>query len=248
MLARGVFSFYPPRLHASGGFPSKPSVSPTCKITVRNSFVSPTYAKTGGWAPSGSKTLKFCLKCRRADILSLFSPNPHSLSSCFSITSTLFHFPYPAYLPPFQYLPHSCPKNRGYTPLWSNQSHGFPVWSDHSFSSSAGDCQLSTVGFLLTPFPASLTQKQGGTPLGHTNSLRPNTSVPLPHQPPLPHLLPFPPFTSHSQSCYPTFTYPSPSLVTMLLSQGSNSYTMPITIRMPTVHFYRCDLPREIPS
>jgi hypothetical protein len=51
MLARGVFSFYPPRLHASSCFPSKPFVSPTCEITVRNFFVSPTYAKTGGCTP-----------------------------------------------------------------------------------------------------------------------------------------------------------------------------------------------------
>jgi len=55
-------------------------------------------------------------KCRRADIFSLFSLNPHSRPSCFSITCALFHFPYPTYLPPFQYLPHSCPENRGYTP------------------------------------------------------------------------------------------------------------------------------------
>src|SRR5260370_16691411 len=54
-------------------FVSKSFVSPTSKIPVRNSFVSPTYAKTGGWAPSGSKPLKLSLKCRRADIF-VFSP------------------------------------------------------------------------------------------------------------------------------------------------------------------------------
>jgi hypothetical protein len=56
------------------------------------------------------------------------------------------------------------------------------------------------------------------------------------------------PFTSHSQSCYPTFTHPSRSLVTMIPSQGTNSYTMPIALSRPTVHFYRCDLPGEIRS
>ena len=54
-------------------------------------------------------------KCRRADIFSLFSPNLHPRPSCSSISCALFHFPYPAYLPPFQYLPHSSPENRGYT-------------------------------------------------------------------------------------------------------------------------------------
>jgi hypothetical protein len=40
----------------------------------RMSLVSPTYAKTGGWTPSGSKTLKLCLKCRRSDIFN-FPPD-----------------------------------------------------------------------------------------------------------------------------------------------------------------------------
>src|ERR1700719_988316 len=44
---------------------SKPFVSPTYQISARNSFVSPTYAKTGEWSPCG--------KCRRADIFD-FSP------------------------------------------------------------------------------------------------------------------------------------------------------------------------------
>jgi len=49
-------------------------ISPTYEHQPRISPVSPTYAKTGGWTPSGSKTLKLCLKCRRADILD-FSPD-----------------------------------------------------------------------------------------------------------------------------------------------------------------------------
>src|SRR5258706_2064440 len=46
-------------------FVSKPFVSPTYQISVHNSFVSPTYAKTRGSPPCG--------KCRRADIFD-FSP------------------------------------------------------------------------------------------------------------------------------------------------------------------------------
>src|SRR6266481_9168802 len=46
-------------------FVSKPFVSPTYQISVPNSFVSPTCAKTGETPPCG--------KCRRADILD-FSP------------------------------------------------------------------------------------------------------------------------------------------------------------------------------
>jgi hypothetical protein len=55
-------------------------------------------------------------------------------------------------------------------------------------------------------------------------------------------------FTCHSQTCYRTFTHPAPSLVTMLPSQGSNSYTMPTVNTRPTVHFYQCDPLREIRS
>src|SRR5258708_31994533 len=65
MFARGAFSFHPPHLHASSCFPSKPFVSPTHKITRRNSFVSPTYAKTGGCTPAKMSA--------RRHFLSLFS-------------------------------------------------------------------------------------------------------------------------------------------------------------------------------
>jgi len=44
---------------------TKSNVSPTSAFFANNPFVSPTYAKTGGWPPCG--------KCRRADI-SDFSP------------------------------------------------------------------------------------------------------------------------------------------------------------------------------
>ena len=96
----------------------------------------------------------------------------------------------------------------------------------------------------LTPIIPAHTRPPGwGSPVQPTSA--PSSSVPLPPQPPL---LPFPPFIAHSQSCHPTFTHPSPSLVTMFPSQGSYSHTMPITIRTPTVHFYQCDPPREIRS
>ena len=71
MIARGLFSFCPPRSHVSSCFPSKSFVSPTCKFSSRNSFVSPTYAKTGGVPPQ---------KCRRADIFSPFSQSTLSPS------------------------------------------------------------------------------------------------------------------------------------------------------------------------
>ena len=71
MIARGLFSFCPPRSHVSSCFPSKSFVSPACKFSSRNSFVSPTYAKTGGVPPQ---------KCRRADIFSPFSQSTLSPS------------------------------------------------------------------------------------------------------------------------------------------------------------------------
>jgi hypothetical protein len=52
-------------------------------------------------------------QCRRADICSLFSPNPHSRLSFLSITCALFHFPYHTHPLSLQYLPHSFPKNPG---------------------------------------------------------------------------------------------------------------------------------------
>ena len=192
MLARGVFSFYPPRLYASSCFPSKPFVSPTYKITVRNSFVSPTYAKTGGCTPAKMSARRHFLSLFSQSRLLLFNRlrallfSVAHLSPVSTVLSALFH------------------QKPGVYPLWSDQSHFSTVPSVHSSSLSAVDCQLR---------------------------------LPSP-----------PPFTSHSQSCYRPFTHPSPSLVTMFPSQGSYSHTMPITIRTPTVHFYRCEPPREIPS
>ena len=188
-------------------------------------------------------------KCRRADILYLFSPNPRSRPSCFSITCALFHFPYHTYPLSFQYLPHSCPKNRGVHPLWFYQSRGFPMRSEHSASQPAVDSQLSTGGSRLTPFPATLTQKQVGTPPGHTTSAWPHCLQAPPHWPPVAvHWPPPSPFTAHSQFCYPTFTHLSPSLVTMNPGPGSHTYTMSTAISPRTVHFYQCEPLREMPS
>src|SRR5260221_2113555 len=69
MSARGFLFFHPPRWLASICLPSNSFVSPKCRFSSRNSFVSPTYAKTGG------ATLE---KCRRADIFSLLSRALHS--------------------------------------------------------------------------------------------------------------------------------------------------------------------------
>src|SRR5712664_454341 len=98
MLARGVFSFHPPRLHASSCFPSKSFVSPTCKISFRNSFVSPTYAKTRGVGgiSSQSSVLLFRLvrpfkqrMSARRHLLSLFSKSPLSTLLLFNHLRTL---------------------------------------------------------------------------------------------------------------------------------------------------------------
>jgi hypothetical protein len=68
-------------------------VSPTYTNSAPNSFLSPTYAKTGGYPPRPSKMLKSYLQCRNFDILA-FSP-------------VFLHF-----------LPKSCsPAQRGYSLL-----------------------------------------------------------------------------------------------------------------------------------
>jgi|SRR5580704_7684078 hypothetical protein len=84
MFARGVLSFYPQRLHASSCFLYKSFISPTCKITVRNSFVSPTYAKTGGCTPRKMSA--------RRHFLSLFSQSPLSALLLFNHLCTLSFF------------------------------------------------------------------------------------------------------------------------------------------------------------
>ena len=104
----GTFSFPLRAFARPKSPPSKSSISPTYDRFTSNSFVSPAYAKTGGVPPQ---------KCRRADICSLFSPNPHSRLFLLSITWALFHFPYHTYPLSLQHLPHSFPKSGGYPTL-----------------------------------------------------------------------------------------------------------------------------------
>jgi hypothetical protein len=164
MLARRVFSFYPPRLHASSCFPSNPFVSPTSKITVCNSFVSPTYAKTGGCTPPKMSV--------RRHSLSLFSQSPLSALLLFNHLRTLsFSVSYLSLVAPAASA--LLPQKQGVHPLWSDQS-----------SASAVGCQLSTVGSLLLPFtsrsqscyrtfthlsPCLVTMNPG--PGSHTNTM-----------------------------------------------------------------------------
>ena len=117
MFARAVFSFYPPSLHASTCFPSKPLVSPTCKITVRNSFVSPTYAKTGGLYHRknvGAPTYYICFLRIHALAPLAFQSLAHSF--IFRITPIR----YPSNI--FRTL---APKTGGYTPSGSTNPAGF---------------------------------------------------------------------------------------------------------------------------
>ena len=68
MRARAILSSYLPRSLALSRFPTKSFISPAYKNFIRNSFVSPTYAKTGGCTP-----LKMSA---RRHLLSLFSQSP----------------------------------------------------------------------------------------------------------------------------------------------------------------------------
>src|SRR6266478_7470221 len=135
MFARGVFSIYPPRSHASSYFPSKPFVSPTYKITVRNSFVSPTYAKTGGVYPRknvGAPT--FSLSFLPIPPLAFQSP-ARSFVFCSTPISCLHSA--------FRTL---SPKTGGVPPLVRPIAFLYsPVRSSLFFLS----CRLSTVGCLL---------------------------------------------------------------------------------------------------
>ncbi len=139
MFARGVFSIYPPRLLASSCFPSKPFVSPTYKITVRNSFVSPTYAKTGGCTP-----LKMSAKNVGAPTFSLsFLPIPprafQSLAHSFVFRSTPISCLHSA----FRTL---SPKTGGVPPLVRPIAFLYSPVRSSLFLLS---CRLSTVGCLL---------------------------------------------------------------------------------------------------
>jgi hypothetical protein len=87
-------------------------------VSFRNPFVSPAYAKTGG------STRR---KCRRADIFSLFSPNPHSRISFLSIACARdirrrmspLSLSKGSSLPPTLLLPHSRDTNASNGPCLS---------------------------------------------------------------------------------------------------------------------------------
>jgi hypothetical protein len=155
MLARGVSSFYPPRLLAPSCFPSKSFVSPACRISFRNSFVSPTYAKTAGYTPLRMSA--------RRHFLSLFSQSPlpalllfnHLRTLSFSISNLS------AVLPTSSAL---LPQKPGVHPLVLQLS---PPFRGTPFSRIATlfACLPFTGRWPLsvTPFPASLTKKEGGT-------------------------------------------------------------------------------------
>jgi hypothetical protein len=177
MIARGIFSFYPPRLHAPSCFPSKSFVSPTCKFSSRNSFVSPIYAKTGGCSPRKMSA--------RRHLLALFSQSALSALLFFNHLRTLsFSVSHLS-----RVLPTACPlfdKNPGIHPLilpLSPPSPRTPSSRMSTLSASlpfTGRWPLSVTPFSappsprvplrgaakthpVTPFSATLTQKQGGT-------------------------------------------------------------------------------------
>src|SRR5882724_2647442 len=143
MFAREVFSSHPARPHAPRRFPSKSFVSPTSRITARNSFVSPTYAKTGGCTPlKMSARRHFLSLCPQSPFPALFLFNRLRTLS-FSVSHVS------AVLPTSSALLSQKP---GAHPLWSNQSHGLPPNSDRVSSLWAVNCRLV---FPLAPSPHS---------------------------------------------------------------------------------------------
>ena len=135
MFARGVFSFHSLPLPASVENSPSPIV-PTLARRFRKSnhsrtsaipggggytgflvrpirltsksFVSPTYAITGGCT--------FCGNVGAPTFPCSFSSQALPRFSFFLTAYALFHFPYHPYLPVLQHLPHSSPKNPGIPP------------------------------------------------------------------------------------------------------------------------------------
>ncbi len=108
MFAREAFSFHPAHPHTPSRFPFKSFLSPIYEHFTSNSFVSPTYAKTGGIPLQ---------KCRRADIFSLFLP----ISVLGSLSFQSFAHSFIFRVQPISRLPSAfrtlSPKNPGYTAL-----------------------------------------------------------------------------------------------------------------------------------
>jgi len=107
MIARAFLSFHPARLHAPSCFSSKPLVSPTCKISFCNSFVSPTYAITGECTPPKMSA--------RRHFLSLCSLSPLSALLLFNGLRTLL-FSVAHLSPVAPALSALFPQNRGCIP------------------------------------------------------------------------------------------------------------------------------------
>jgi hypothetical protein len=88
-------------------------------------------------------------------------PQPSSLN--FELSTFDSELPPPRLTPFLSYQSKS--RIRNSFPLISFQkTGGIPLaWSDQSARIRVSGCRLTAKGFLLTPFPATLTQKQGGT-------------------------------------------------------------------------------------
>ena len=162
MFARAAFSFHPARPHTPSRFPSKSFLSPTYQHFVRNFFVSPTYAKTGGRTP-----LKMSA---RRHFLSLFSQSPLSALLFFNHLRTL-SFSVSSLSPALPISSALLPQKQGVHPLWSDQS-----WA------STVDCRLLAVPFppftahsqscyraFTHPSPSLVTMKPG--PGSNTNTM-----------------------------------------------------------------------------
>jgi|HubBroStandDraft_2_1064218.scaffolds.fasta_scaffold20260_2 hypothetical protein len=163
MIARPLFRFHPSCLHAPSSPRSKSFISPAYDHLTSNSFVSPTYAKTGGCIP-----LKMSA---RRHFLSLFSQSPFSALLLFNHLRTLsFSVSHlSAVLPVSSAL---LPQKRGGIPPRSYQSHGFPI--EVRSCLFAVNCRLSTVDCWL---PARVTQH--GSRSFFTGRWSPATSSPI---------------------------------------------------------------------
>jgi hypothetical protein len=142
MFARAPFRFLLARFCASSRPPAKPFIPPTYERFTSNSFVSPTYAKTGGCTPSKMSA--------RRHFPSLFSQTPLSAFLLFNHLRTL-SFSVSILSPTLPISSALLPQKSGVHPLRSNQSHGSPPKSDRVSSLWAVDCWL--VFPLAPPLP-----------------------------------------------------------------------------------------------
>jgi hypothetical protein len=82
MIARALFRFHPARLHAPRRLPSKSFISPAYEHFTSNSFVSPTYAKTGGCTPPKMSARRHFLSLSsRSPLSALGIPLPAAASA-----------------------------------------------------------------------------------------------------------------------------------------------------------------------